>query len=1241
MAVQHYNIIGTDPAPADQNPVTALARLRNLEAVNRFTGLNVVNPGNVVSYTQPGTSTPVDIDFGDRGSLTFDGSNVHLISGPGHYIFMNKTLIFETGSALRAFDDGVHLYFFNCNIIYNTSQGTNPLISTQQATNTTNPDMRVTNDPATSRSVNFYGCTFTAPTVNTANLTMIAGDLFNCTVIGWTGRRGVIAAAGGGGSRFLNLTALGGPNDDLNLTMITSFYGLLDLFEGYAGSFSSIEIAEIFGQTQGLIVEPNFTSREPVRQSYRFQANNIPSRALQAIGPYNPPGNVNDITVTSTDGTPYLWYADPGVNPSTAGGVINYYGWQNGFFSDLAQDNGIQGINVRIESNAILNNTILNGATSGTYSTAISNQTTSTVNLTGGDLTQITDYKTGTTGFPVVGSNTRFSDSLTSVSISITGTAAVSATTANFSTAGIVADTLIGSTFTNGSTEHTVTDNTTSSITFTPALTSTLSGELTFDRFKIGWIDWLRLGAFNLDGYTTNPTTEVAQNFIGQAAPDGCVIAPISLVRNEAYNQFAARFNARGYTHDIDLLDNQNGIIGTAAGNQVPLAVTPIDTTNYIGGDLVGSRIKSSHVNADNTPNFDTFTATSTVSLNDIGNALRAGWAEYNVNANMGATLQTGMFNEMTYPTRVHIRTVAESDWQDPKYGVRVATAGSGGQIRIAVLANGIEGKSDDLYETLPGARTFNFAGLPLSNVELTASERLARIGNINDVILTSGTDSTGPSGDSDFYDIMFEDADVTVTGDCTLSAGNDRVLTQAVMNLPTTVGDTDSNIDIQKATLITSYANTSTTEVGVDGIRDNSVWTNVSTTANVSTSILRNISINGGTHAMVVAGENTTAATWSFRNVNTISIDLPTALPTGLVTINTGSTTSDNTQREVIKAWLDAQSVTYSEAQTAAFGGTPPTSGYWLVAEEPVEFTTTYQVPSSLRTGVFGVKNITTGNMIVDLVVVDSSTPATYQFNYSSTPTGTKPQNYTIGDTIRIYWRPDATETAAYNSVIMDIPTTAPTVTQPSDLAISQIPNVLWSDGFEDDIEDAIGNASMNMIAAGTQPALGGITRSELQFVNAAGILNDPGNGQPRTMYAGFTALNGDTDYLSVIVANDSLTEDYIAPSGNELTVNGAFCYLNTGTTNVQQVVTSIGNSATTGTAAAMESNFLPTTILSGAAAAIIILPNPSGLTGSQALGAANAANASVKRNQAVLLTATQRGALKAATYSAGTLEE
>ena len=403
----------------------------------------------------------------------------------------------------------------------------------------------------------------------------------------------------------------------------------------------------------------------------------------------------------------------------------------------------------------------------------------------------------------------------------------------------------------------------------------------------------------------------------------------------------------------------------------------------------------------DNTSRFTTFTADSTVSLNDVGNALRALWSQYTVNANQGNVLQTGNFDETTYPTRIHIRTVAETgnnEWQEDWGGARVASAGSGGQIRIAVLGNGIAGADDDLYDTLPGARTYNFAGLPLSNVSLTAQERLARVGNVHNVTLVAGLDGDATYTNKSYFDIQFETDSNTITGNTTLTPGSARPDAEAVINLPTVVGDADSVISLTRGRIIQSFV-TNFSTVNVEGIRENSVWNGMSTTSDVNTTLMPTITINGGTHAMVVSGENTTAATWTFADVPAISIDLPTTLPSGLVTIVTNATDADSVQRDIVRAWLVAQvgEGNFSEEPLAINGGTPPTEGYWLLPAVIPAREYSIQPSSYTNAGRLEVINNTT-KASIEIVEVTAGGSESITFDSDA---------HAVGTEIAILWKP------------------------------------------------------------------------------------------------------------------------------------------------------------------------------------------------------------------------------------------
>ena len=1077
MALRKYNpsptrrtaeAVGTADERAAAAAV-ALERLRNGEIVSKHTGESITkyttSTGNILTTVsdvgEDGLDPAQDNSaYLDDDSQTIFGTNSRFIDvtvdvpapAAGTYVIINKIIRYAADAKFRVpGSSGIHVYFFNCVEIFeqvSTSSGTtgDGMFAVTGEVNTAGggADQGPTAPMATSSSLNKYGtetiviCNGT--TGNAFNTTVIASELFDSTleVIGHP--RSVILALSNG-ARIKDFT-WGVPQAADGFGGNIALYGAPGLIE----NLSTLEGTLLNSQNGGggyILTEPSFEqirfdATGNIEQQVRYLTQSGSNAVFQVIGPWTPLGNAQADNLGNA-GTTRNVYSTRNDNSSTCG-VINYYGWQKRFFEDVAQTIPILGARVRVRTDATLvaanylPATSVDAADLGTF---LNGKTS------GEDI--INEFISTAQGTLAIDSNTRF--------------------TSDGSTAGL----------------------------------------------STGVIDWLQLSAKTDTGAST------ATSFPGVSIEDGMVIAPIQSSTDDAWRSYDSRYQARSYTHDIDIDDPQNGTIGTGEGNQPGDTSVPIDRVNIIGASLIGSRIKPANINADlestsssvtagattmnvsfseanqavaliywgltasnvsfslnnvtydgsitltttngtttgvftissgtlptiaadtaiifigdNTSRFTTFTADSTVSLNDIGNALRAGWASYNVNANQGTQLQTGAFNETTYPTRIHIRTAAETGgntWQDPKWGVKVASAGSGGQIRIAVLGNGIAGKDDDLYETLPGARTYNFAGLPLSNVVLGAQERLARVGNVHNVELTSGLDSAGPSGANDYYDIQFELDTNTITGLTTLTPGSGRVATQAVINLPTVVGDADSDITLTRGRIIQSFSSGAT--VGVEGIKNNSIWTGMSTTSDVNSTILPTITITGGTHAMVISGANTTAATWTFRDIPTMTIDLPTALPTGLVTIDTGATDADQTQRDIVRAWLVSQvgASNFSEEPLAVNGGTPPTSGYWLLPAVIPAREYSIQPLSYTNAGRLEVINNTT-KASIEIVNVTAGGTEAITFDSDAHPAGTeiamlwKPYTHNTHTTIRVATLPDADTSydLADNTIVNEI---------------------------------------------------------------------------------------------------------------------------------------------------------------------------------------------------------------------------
>ena len=302
---------------------------------------------------------------------------------------------------------------------------------------------------------------------------------------------------------------------------------------------------------------------------------------------------------------------------------------------------------------------------------------------------------------------------------------------------------------------------------------------------------------------------------------------------------------------------------------------------------------------------------------------------------------------------------------------------------------------------------------------------------------------------------------------------------------------------------------------------------------------------------------------------------------------------------------------------QITALGGTPPGSGATttITGHTNITFrqqaaaaaTRTYQVPASLRNGMFGVRDITNDINLVAMTVINPSSPATYSYSIVSTSVGS--------ETIRFYWRPNSTATEGYNTTIFDYSVAvngAITATGDVDLAPNRIASVLW----EDVINTDVGTASMSMIGDGEDAnELNGVDRAELQFVNSVGVLNDSSLGAARTLFVGLTAINEDLDYIQRMIDNE-LTVDYIRSGGSDLQVDGAYCYLDSGNDDVQ-IVTAVTNTNSAVTELQFSPNEFDLTT-GGTTPRVIILPNPLGATPGQ-IAAGSAAGGRVGAGQAL----------------------
>ena len=617
MAVQSYN-------PATRTAGTtadALERLRNLEIVNRFDGSSLTDASNTVLGT-----TDNFVTIGANRNVGTGSEGVHAVIG--------KTIFIDGNVTLAANAAGVHFQFFNCNIIYRTtgSNGTTtPPIGTGQNLNSDEIDARVSEGPATTRSVSFYGCNFMVSPTAAANTFTQFSDAFNSTIthVG----SNIPLPCFNVGSRAINFTVI----SESVANSVIELYGAPEISEGLVVRNNSIEITGTGASTaetyQLLYTSPDFTGPGN-QQRWRTQGSATAQSAFQVIGPFNPFNNVlNDTRRTAAGDNSVQTFAHL---RDSVGQVLNYYGWTPGFFSDLAQTEPIQNVNARLRTSALLANTTINGINGQTSMlTAISNTGTGYNDLSGGAKNTQVIYKSDANGLLVADNTAQYS--------------------------------------TNGTT------------------------------FTTGWIDFLRLRPFNESGATAGGN-ETGITWFDQPAPNNTIFAPIAQVTGGAYTQYEADVDYRSYSHEVDFAEEQNGVIGTAAGNQASSTLSPIDDSNTIAG--VNPRIKATNVNADNSPNLD-FNGTTPASLQDISNAVRSAWYQYEFDPNYDAGdanfPDAGPFNANTYPMNIVLSATAPTvtgniTFAEDGYGIGLVA----NVIEVAVHTNTLSALSNDILNNNP-----------------------------------------------------------------------------------------------------------------------------------------------------------------------------------------------------------------------------------------------------------------------------------------------------------------------------------------------------------------------------------------------------------------------------------------------------------------------------------------------------------------------------------------------------------
>ena len=542
MAITRYNPntgLTAGTGTAAENAATALTRLRNRNIVNKYTGASVTEnlPSGITAPT--GNNNVINID------------SVVSVGTAGYYVFVNKTIKLESGGAIRANQNGVHISFFNCTIVCEGAvglQGNANQLSYRNSTgnmNTAGIDVSIGVAQNSTRSINFYGCNVTLDEA-TGVFWWLQGDTFDTTVTFATNT--VALPSSFIGSRNINLTILcrRGVLDVLEL------YGIPAIFEGIVIDACSLEFtANTVADIDFLLINPQFTDSAAFEgiQQQRFRINDGGGGQADADGTFKCIGFQSPIdntlakaTATGNTATVYVRVAS-GTN---GGGCLLLYGWRPEFYED-AGTTGIPGVRVRVANGIILQN-----------GTATSNA-----------------YPIGT-GTSTAGYGNQ--------------SAAITSRSATVDRTGLVKNLIH---------EYT-TDN---------------SGLLVLhnDNVRVtrdagnNWQDGRHVNWGRLRKEIAPNTTEIAfydnwQDQTSAGAGDNVIASPLIHISQGNFNQYEATYEARSYTHQVfEQEETQSGIVSADGngGTQVADSLVQVESKVVVGATVRPNIAAASEADAD------------------------------------------------------------------------------------------------------------------------------------------------------------------------------------------------------------------------------------------------------------------------------------------------------------------------------------------------------------------------------------------------------------------------------------------------------------------------------------------------------------------------------------------------------------------------------------------------------------------------------------------------------------------
>ena len=986
--------------------------------------------------------------------VTIDGAGRVPNTGT-HYFIVNKSVRIATASSLRCpTANGTHVSLINCTILIEGQVSTNHEFrigcSTSAGNNDRSRDVSIAGGENNTASMNLYGCavlnsagTSTNFSTNLQPADCIDTDLWSVANPHLLGRTN--------GGRLQNVTM---SKKSLPPGPVLTGYGLYDLFsnvniDNYIWAVNSDTNQEI-----ALVDRPNFSN--PNQETF-YEFNTVTgidndgrqSLPIQIIaGPVlESANNVWGPANGATGVTPMIQLGGGGTGATaTGGGLMQYWGYGNSYFSDIALTNPVPGVKLRVTST--VNATLLTAAAKDWGDGGFGQQLGGTV---------VCDYVTDVTG--------RFA----SDSYSINGVAAVD-----------------------------------------------------------GYVDWM--------AWRTRPVTGarvLGTNTSDISSPAGLVLAPIeqswptnytNASGGKAYQRYPINFSVRSYPFDVAIAQQTVPVYG-ADDTQVT------EEEQMVVASLVGTVIKSQNVNAvNNSPNI-AFPAGSTVSINDVRDAYRAGWWNYDYEVIGDNPL-----------TRILSLEVSNTHGSDYSFASGVLT----------VRGNGIAlDGTNDLFTSDTNLTTLNLNGGTLDDHQLTVSGAVTGLGNTNDSILRGGS--------------------IALTGTVTGSTLSAPTITGATLATFTGGGNT---YGVDNATVAITFTGTGGTQT-LDGLLGTG-WdigdsVNLSLASNQATII--NVDAQDVATLGLVASDGTTLTQGkSSATANNITYRFPdSSVVFTHEAFGNGGSFAVFSRATPTAAWAQVQSTQRPGAGVQAT----------IQVENPnVEYIALWKPMSALHFCNTAYYDFT-GGISADTereIITLAISPELISSAASTVPAG-----------VSISWNPGSGSTAG-----------------------QLVGSLTGSDTGEDRVSDAA-----------TQTLL-------------------------RTAYF-------DTDYFDTIVNSVNGTvnpvllpsplasggrADFIIPDSPVSTrANGDFLELEAGTVSsavAQQGITALTNSGTDSLTAQISGTNAGVTI---SFAAVDIATSPDGISVAEVTAAVNTELVPVKANHQVLLTATQRGAVKAATYSAGEL--